>query len=574
MKKTNQKALRKKFLYHFYRGNQWLFLLATLSNILMILGNLGISWLLQQVLDAANGEESAFSLPILFGIAMILFASNLFIGLLQYHTIPSFSARAMRQFKDGIFSEIIKKDYSAFSKENTSVYLSFLTNDASSVESNYLFSSFNLIMCSLSFSGAFAMMVWYSPALTLVAIVLALIPASISMMAGNRLADAEKMVSQNRVKYIDTLKDCLVGFSVIKSFKTERQVEDLLAARNQNVEDAKCRRQKISIAIQTISGVSGVIAQLGVFLVGAWLALSKNEITAGVVVVFVNLMNYIIQPITELPGIIANRKAALTLIDRIAEEVSSNVRDQGVSINNTLRREIKFDNVSFGYEQKSTVLKNITISFKAGKSYAIVGSSGCGKSTMLSLLMASQGDYSGNIFFDDVELRKISTASLYDLVSIIQQNTFVFNASIRDNVTMFKHFPKSEVEKAIELSGLADLIHERGESYCCGENGSGLSGGEKQRIAIARSLLRNTSVLLVDEATAALDTETAFEISNALLDLDKLTKIIVTHKLDEQTLRRYDAIITIKAGSVVEIGSFDELIKDKGYFYSLYTIAK
>ena len=574
MKRINQKTLRKKYLNLFYRDNHCLYVLAIFSNVLMILGNLGISWLLQQVLDAANGEENTFSLSTLFAIAVIFFAANLFIGLLQYHTIPAFSARAMRQFKDGIFSEIIKKDYSAFNKENTSVYLSFLTNDASSIESNYLFSSFNLIMCSLSFLGAFAMMVWYSQTLTIVAILLALIPASISMMAGNRLADAEKMVSEKRVNYIDTLKDCLVGFSVIKSFKVERQVEKLLADCNQNAEDAKCRRQKISTAIQTVAGVAGVAAQLGVFLVGAWLALSRNEVTAGVVVVFVNLMNYIIQPITELPGIIANRKAALTLIDRIAAEVSSNVRDQGVSIKNTLSREIKFDNVCFGYEQESTVLKSINISFKAGKSYAIVGPSGCGKSTMLNLLMASQGEYSGNIFFDDIELRKIGTTSLYDLVSIIQQNVFVFNASIRDNVTMFKDFPQSEVEKAIELSGLVNLIHERGDSYCCGENGTGLSGGEKQRIAIARSLLRKTPVLLIDEATAALDAETAFEISNAILDLDKLTKIVVTHKLDEQTLKRYDAIITMKAGSVVEIGSFDELMKNKGYFFSLYTVSK
>lgn len=160
------------------------------------------------------------------------------------------------------------------------------------------------------------------------------------------------------------------------------------------------------------------------------------------------------------------------------------------------------------------------------------------------------------------------------MVSMVQQNVFIFNASIRDNITMFSDFPREEIDRAIELSGLSALIAERGEGYCCGENGSGLSGGEKQRISIARSLLKKTQVLFVDEATAALDAETAYQVTSAILGLSDMTSIVVTHSLDEGLLRQYDCILTLKNGMVVETGNFDELIAKKGYFYSLYTVSQ
>ena len=160
------------------------------------------------------------------------------------------------------------------------------------------------------------------------------------------------------------------------------------------------------------------------------------------------------------------------------------------------------------------------------------------------------------------------------IISVVQQNVFIFNASIRDNITMFASFPKAEVDRAIALSGLSKLIEERGEDYRCGENGSGLSGGERQRISIARSLLKKAQVLLVDEATAALDAQTAYQVSSAILDLPELTSIVVTHSLDEALLKRYDCILTLKNGRIAEAGSFPELMEKKGYFYSLYTVSQ
>ena len=348
----------------------------------------------------------------------------------------------------------------------------------------------------------------------------------------------------------------------------------LFAERIKEVTVAKTIRRKTAIVVQCMGLVAGVIAQFGVFIAGAALAMHGHAISAGTLIAFVNLMNYVVNPIGSVPQYMAQCKASCALIDKLADALEDNVREEGLECKKNMVNGIAVKNLSFGYDEEKPVLHNVNFTFDAGKSYAIVGSSGSGKSTLLNLLMASHNGYSGSICYDTTELRQISSDSLYEMVSVVQQNVFIFNASIRDNITMFSDFPREEVDRAIELSGLSKLIAERGENYLCGENGSGLSGGEKQRISIARSLLKKSQVLLVDEATAALDAQTAFQVSNAILDLNDLTRIVVTHSLDENLLKRYDCVLTLKNGSITEAGIFDELMDKKGYFYSLFTVSQ
>ena len=240
----------------------------------------------------------------------------------------------------------------------------------------------------------------------------------------------------------------------------------------------------------------------------------------------------------------------------------------------TAKKQICVQDVTFNYDEGQSVLKNLNIRFEAGKKYAIVGGSGSGKTTLLNLLMRTYDNYEGSIQYDSIELKEISSESLFQVVSLVQQNVFVFNDTIYNNVTLYKEFQEKEVEAAMGQAGLAQLIHSHGKDYICGENGNALSGGEKQRISIARALLRKTSVLLMDEATAALDEITANEIMNTILSMKNMTGIIVTHRLDETILKQYDEIVVLHNGKVAECGTFEKLLEKKGVFHSLYSISR
>lgn len=568
------KAISRKLKAQFMYGNHWNFIGAVIATLLLAAVNLVLSWLLQQIIDAASASEQALPLIWLVFMTIGLALSLVGVSYLDRKTSPRFVEKAMSQYKDMAFSEISKKSISSFASENTSSYLSSLSNDANSIETNYLSRIFTLILHVTMFVGAFAMMLFYSPLLTLVAIGLSLFPVIGSMITGNRLATIDKTVSEKNEGFLGALKDMLTGFSVVKSFKAEKEMMKLFKATNQEAEQSKRKRRQVVILINMIGGVAGVVAQFGVFLFGAYLALNDQSITAGAVIIFVQLMNFVINPISEVPQILANRKASLALVDKLALALSEQVEQKGTVINQNLNSAIELKHVNFGYEDDHNVLKDISVQFEAGKSYALVGGSGSGKSTLLNLLMGSYLTYEGDILFDGTELKDINLDSLYDLMSIIQQNVFVFDSNIKNNITMFKDFSEDKIELAIKQAGLATMIEQKGMDYACGENGNGLSGGERQRISIARCLLKGSSVILVDEATAALDVETAFSITNAILDIKNLTKIVVTHRLEESILKRYDKIFVMQNGNLIEQGTFEELMQVNGYFHSLYTVSQ
>ena len=570
----NKKILLKPYMRQFYKGNGLRFAMAMVVTLVMTVSAMMISWLIQVIIDLSTGADVGFSFQQVVVLTVISLLIEAFAYFLAYHSKPRFVARGIGQYKEYVFERLCQKGIGAFSKENSSLYISALSNDASTVEMNYLANVFIIVENSAICIGALLLMFYYSPLLTVLSIVLSLVPLAVSICTGNLVAKAEKAVSDKNETYMSTLKDSLVGFSVIKSFRAEAQMCRIFRNTVKEVTDAKTIRKKMSIVVSGLGACSGTIVQFGIFLIGAYLALNGYGLSAGAVLVFVQLLNFVINPIGAIPQAVAEIKASKALIEKVATALESNVREDGLEDKKNIETGIVIEDLSFGYEEDKPVLQNINFTFDAGKSYAIVGGSGSGKSTFLNLLMASHDNYTGSISYDDTELRQISSDSLYEIVSVVQQNVFIFNASIRDNITMFAEFPKEEVDHAMEMSGLSKLIAERGEDYLCGENGSGLSGGEKQRISIARSLLKKSQVLLVDEATAALDSQTAFQVSNAILDLKDLTRIVVTHTLDESLLKRYDCVLALKNGGITEAGSFDELMEKKGYFYSLFTVSQ
>ncbi|MBP5491618.1 MAG: ABC transporter ATP-binding protein [Clostridiales bacterium] len=559
----------------FHKDNYTFFILAVAGSLLSAFLGLGISWLTKELIDTAagTGRWTISQLAVITAGVALFF---LFTTFLTYISQPRYIRKAMQNYKETLFSKLTEKNITSFRSESTSTYLSALTNDSISVETNYLEKEFSFINRMTSFVASLAMMILYSPLLTLIAVVVTILPLVVSLLTGKKLASEEVVVSDKNKNFTAMIGDCLNGFSVVKSFRAEKEIFKLFSSENTKLENSKFIRRKLQILISSLGLLSGFLAQIGVFFAGTYLAVSGKGMTAGTVIMFVNLMNFVIQPVAELPGLLAARRASKALIQKISDSLMKSSFCGGNEKLSKLDSGIRVKNVSFSYEEGKEVLHDVSVNFEAGKSYAIVGGSGSGKSTLLNLLVSSTcgAEYDGSIMWDNMDLKSASSDSLFEQVSSIEQNVFVFNSSISDNITMFRDFPKAEVDEAIARANLRKLIDERGQNYLCGENGSGLSGGEKQRISIARSLLKKSSVLLADEITAALDAQTAYRVSSDILDLSGITRIVVTHALDENLLRRYDKILVMKDGRLQEEGTFDELMAKKQYFHALYTVAE
>lgn len=569
----NKKSINAELLSQFHRKNLCAFFAALMVSVLTGTTGLIVSWIIKELIDLISGQ-SRFTLKQMFIISLVSIVFVSVLAFINYHSEPRFVRRAMRQYKDRAFSLLSSKNISTFRNESTSDYLSALTNDATTIETNYVSSILPIITKAVSFVGSIALMLYFSPLLTVFAILIMMVPAIISAIMGKKMAKAQKDVSDSSSEFVSMVTDCLGGFRVIKSFKAEKEIIENFEESNKRLENDKYRFRRLAGLTGSLGMIAGSIAQLGVFLFGTYLAINGKGLTAGTVLMFVNLMNFTIDPLSQLPKLLAGKKAASGLIDKLAEALSRNNDKKDETDISSIDKSIRFNNVSYRYEgSDKDVLHDINCEFLPGKSYAIVGGSGSGKSTMLNLLMSASTEYGGSITIDDKELRSISADSLFDIMSVIQQNVFIFNASIKDNVTMFRDFSREKIEKALKKAHLEGLISERGDEYMCGENGKDLSGGEKQRISIARCLLKESSLLLADEATSALDNKTSHEVINEILELDSMTRIVVTHSLDESLLSRYDEILVIKDGTIEEKGSFRTLMEKDGYFKALYTVA-
>lgn len=557
----------------FYKNNKTNLSLAILAMIILSMYNLVVSWLLQVIIDIVSGN-SDMQLKTVVLITTLSFLVFLASYALYRIARPRYLQRAMTQYKEAIFSKMTEKNINTFSTESTSEYISALTNDMKTIEDNYLDCVFTIVDYGVGFVGAVLLMLWYSPTLTIITILLSFFPLIASLPFTKKLSDAEYSVSEKNSFFVAMVKDILTGFSVVKGFRAENEITQLFSKENRQLEAAKYVRRATEETINVLATAASVVMRLGIFILGACLATTNSKITPGIVLVFLQLVTFVISPIERFPQIFANRIAAKKLMKKIEDALSQSIRDDGDKLVVQLNKRIMMCGLSFQYEENHPVLDKIDIAFDRGKKYAIVGPSGSGKTTLLNLLVGSYANYSGNILYDDVELRDIKAESIFEQVTLVQQNVFVFNDTIRNNVTMFKEFDDDVLERAYQMSGLHDVIKSRGSSYVCGENGAALSGGEKQRVAIAIALLRGASTILIDEATAALDNATSFEVINTILNMSELTCIVVTHRLEEKLLQQYDEIIVLNAGTIAEKGSFFELMERKELFYSLFTIAQ
>ena len=568
MKKMNKELYRTPFSV----GKKW-FLISMISMVILSAYNLIISWLLQKIIDLVAGIDKTpfYQLALVSLLSFLVFI--VFYCIFRY-AHPKFLQTLSTSYKDLLFSKILRNNSSLVSEIGSGQVLSKLSNDLKSIEENYFDFYITLIDIGISFIGTIVLMLWYSPVLTMVAIALSILPLLVSIPASKEITRTEKNLSKENADFMEFMRDTLSGYFVIKSFHAESELEGRFHEENIEIEKAKFFRRFAEENINLLSTAASVVMRLGVFLFGAWLSLSNRHITPGIVLAFLQLLTFVITPIEKIPSLFANRKAARSLIAQTEELFYEKPDEQEKIEINTLRSAIEVQNLSFSYENTEKALQAISLTIHAGKKYAIVGASGSGKSTLFKLLTKYSNEYDGNILFDGIDLRNITYSSLSEIISEVQQNVFVFHDSIYNNICLYKKISEEKFDYVIQKSGLSSLIQQKGKNFSCGANGSKLSGGEKQRISIARALLRNASVLLMDEASSALDEKTADEIMNSILDMPDITSLVITHRLNSTLLKKYDGIFVLHHGKIVEFGAFDELMKNKGLLYSLILLSQ
>ena len=571
-KEIEIQRIRKRYLKEIVcQSRKWL-VMAGIAMLILSIYNIVISWLLQTIIDIVSGDSSMTILQVGI-IAMITFLIFIAAYVIYRVARPKYLYQAMLCYKQKIFCKMIDKNLSSFRKENTSQYLSMYTNDAKMIEMYYFDSVLEMIDLTVSFVGALLLMLWYSPILTVFGLILSVLPIAASLPIANKMAEAERKVSDGNGEFVSIVRDILQGFPVIKSFQAEKEMKKNFFRENERMEHMKYQSRYIEESINLWGTAASVMMRLGIFLIGAWMSVSGYGVTPGIVLVFLQLMNYVISPIERIPSILAKRKAAIGLIEKMLVSVQINQEQMKENKLGMLKKGISLKDVSVSIGNKN-VLHHLNFEFEIGKKYAVVGSSGAGKSTLINTIMGGFSPVQGEVLFDGIDSREIQPESLFQVMALVQQSVFVFRDTIRNNITLFKEFDEEKVKKAADQAGLRELIDKRGLNDSCGENGNKLSGGERQRIAIARALLRGSQVLLLDEATAALDNQTSYAVIDAVLSMKEMTEIIVTHRLEEKLLYQYDEILVMHAGEIVEKGTFQELMQKKGFFYSLYVVSK
>ncbi|EQC73730.1 ABC transporter ATP-binding protein [Streptococcus sp. HSISS3] len=541
-------------------------------NILVPLTNIAFAYSIKGIIDSGMSQNrEALTQAVLVGAAVIFIYAGLnFISLRLRNKLVR---QIMSKYKNKVFQSILDRDYRDFSKEKSGKFISVLTENMKKIEQDYLHQYFNISKnLSLMIFSLLAMFIgnWF---LTLLVIIASIIPMMISGFIGHKSAYLQKRAMIADQKYLAKVKDILAGFLVIKSFNVKEAIRQDYSHESEKLDEIYFIKGKFDVLANVISQLSGMIVFLVAFGGGMYLVFNGYT-TIGSVTAIVQLVNFVVMPLNEIGMGMSKFREGQATLD--AFEVKDVTEFQTGETKEYFDDVISFSNIDFSYPNtEEKIFNHLSLKIQKGEKIAIVGMSGSGKSTLFNLLLRFYDVTSGHISIDNKDLQAISAESLYNLMTIVQQDVYIFDDTLRANITLNQSFTDEEIKQAVQQSGLESYVleNESGLQTLCGENGSNLSGGQKQRLSIARALIRKTPILLLDEATSSLDNQVTTEIENSILDIQDLTALVVTHKLNETILKKYDRILFMKGGVIVEDGSFGDLMDRRGEFYKLFELS-
>lgn len=558
----------------YMKQNKVLLLFTILTSIIASLGYVFMAVLLQKLLDIAVEKNMQQF------ISMVLFSIFYFVMLgiflyLQSLLSKRITCKIIKQIRTDVFKGIVSQSMGDFGKRNTADYLSIITNDVKMIEDNFLLPFFEVVQYTVIFISSFVLMIYFDVIVTIVVFVAITLMFLVPSLLGKELEKRQNTLSSQLADFTTKLKDILSGFEIIKSYSMKQYVIQKFDKENSDTIHTKYSVDKLFALNEGLSSFLALMVQIVVLFLSAYFIITERITVGtllGMVQVSSNLANPLIMIFTNIPKI----KSIQPIIEKLTVLSKYELNEVPKKQSATFNSVVSISNLSFAYEKQNRVLDKINLHIEKGKKYVIVGKSGCGKTTLVKLLAGYYTEYSGKILYDNTDLNMMNENDIVQLSSIIHQNIYMFNESVYDNICLHEDYSKESIDKAVKASGLNDVIEKLPEGllYEAGENGSNLSGGQKQRIAVARALIRNKPILILDEGTSAIDMQTAYDIENHLLKIEGLTIITITHNLKKELLELYDNIIYMENGEIIERGTFEELTSVPSRFLKYLTIKK
>jgi subfamily B ATP-binding cassette protein MsbA len=531
------------------------------------------AWL-YETLHTPNGDIKGLAAICILIVSFIIL-KNIFLYMAIYFLTPVRN-RVVNDMRTKMYKKILELPIGYFNDQKKGDIMSRLTNDLSDVESSVINLLETLFREPVTILLFFAYLVVLSPQLTFFLILFFPVTGLIIGRIGRTLKKKSTRAQEKLGAILSTIEETLGGIRVIKAFNAEKKQFKKFDTQNNDYLNLKNRVIRKRDLASPVSEVLGIIAIVCVLWYGGRLVLRNSFLDPGDFLAYILIFSQVIQPLKSLSAASYNIRKGAASIDRIehliAEDVSIKEIAQPVVLDD-FKESIEFKNVTFSYGEK-VILDNINLKIEKGKTVALVGSSGAGKSTLVDLIPRFHDTVEGEVLIDGIKIQNYSLKSLRNQMGIVTQEPILFNDTIANNISL--GMDDATDEQIINAAKIANahnfiMLKENGYHTTVGERGNKLSGGEKQRLTIARAVLKNPPILILDEATSSLDTESEKLVQDAINNLmNNRTSVVIAHRLS--TIRHADEIIVLQKGKIVERGTHATLIAMEGFYKRLVTM--
>lgn len=549
---------------------------ASVGLITSTLKNNFFYWIQQQTTTQGAGWV-LFALGVFLIVTTFLKTATSYLG--SYFMIP-IRTGVLRDLRASLYSKIIHLPIGFFTEERKGDVMSRMTSDVAEVEASIMASldmMFKNPIMIIIYLSTMLILSWH---LTLFVFVLLPVSGYLIGRIGKSLKTKSMRGQEQTGELLNQIEETLGGLRVVKAFNAEHKLIQRFSAQNDNTRHTFNRINRRYAMAHPVSEFLGTAVIAALLWYGGALILSNNSpITAPEFIYYLVIFYSIINPAKELSKASYSIRKGLASLERIDKILKTDIRinEPNVPVEITsLQKDISFNHVSFAYQSGRPVLHDINLVIPKGKTVALVGQSGSGKTTMLDLIPRFYDVCEGEIQIDGVDIRRFMTHDLRALMGNVNQDAILFNDTFYNNITFgVEHATMEQVEAAARIANAHEFIMATPEGYqtTIGDRGSRLSGGQRQRISIARAILKNPPILILDEATSALDTESEKQVQEALDNLMKnRTTLVVAHRLS--TIKNADVICVMQDGRIVEQGTHEELYAMNGYYTKLWQMQK